>query len=238
MMPLDKDQLTAAEKAILGKCGVFCPACDAYMGKAKDYAKEIFDNLGIDDKKIKKAAVSLLEVMDQVNYDDVVGFFNLGVKAKEYEEFKKFLEVIAVGKVSLEEEFDIKAFQRVLRKFVKSPNCTGCGLGAGGATKMCPILVCCEEKGYLTCAECPDFQEHNTCVTVNENQIPSMITDNVTFFKLITSRYMNWNVENLKKIFRKGYKQYIKEMKEKCEKGFYSGQIICKDKVLRDLLGF
>ncbi|NVM52675.1 MAG: DUF3795 domain-containing protein [Candidatus Helarchaeota archaeon] len=236
-MTLGKDQLTAAEKAILGKCGVFCPACDAYLGKAKGFAKDIFDNLGLDEGKIKDAAKNLLEIMDQVNYDDVVGFLNLGVNIKEYEKFKRFLKIIAESKIALEGDIDIKAFQKVLRKFVSAPNCTGCGTGAGAA-KICPVVLCCETKGYLTCAECPDIQNHSMCKTINEKQIPSMITDNITYFKLITQRYSHWNVENLKKIIRKGYKQYIKEMKEKCAKGFYSGQVICKDRVFRDLLGF
>jgi hypothetical protein len=36
----DKDQLSDEEKAIIGKCGVYCPACDAFIGKAKEYAKK------------------------------------------------------------------------------------------------------------------------------------------------------------------------------------------------------
>lgn len=236
-MTSEKDDLTAADKAILGKCGVFCLACDAYLGKAKGFAKELFENLEIDAKKIKKAAKDLLELLDQVNYYDVVGFLNLGVNAKEYEQFTRFLKIVAEEKISLEEDIDIKAFKRVLRKFVESPDCTGCGTGAGAA-RMCPIVICCEEKGFLTCADCPDFQKHHMCTTVNENQIPSQITDNVTYFKLISRRYMNWNVENLKKIIRKGYKQYIKEMRDRCAKGFFSGRVICKDRVFRDLLGF
>ena len=94
-MTSDKDDLTAMDKAILGKCGVFCLACDAYLGKAKGFAKELFDNLEIDEKKIKKAAKDLLEILDQVNYGDVVGFLNLGVNAKEYEQFQRFLKIIA-----------------------------------------------------------------------------------------------------------------------------------------------
>ncbi len=235
-MTFDKDELNAADKAILGKCGVVCIACDAYMGKAKGFAQEIFDNLGIDEKKIKEAATNLLEVMIQVNYDDLVGIFDLGVNAKEYDEFKKFLNAVAKAELDLQEDIDIKAFRKVLRQFVESSSCTGCGTGAGGA-RICPIVLCCHEKGYLTCAECPDIQNNFVCSTVNENQVPSQITDNCTYFKLITHRYQNWNVENLKKILRKGYVEFVKEMREKVKQGFFSGQVISKDCVFRDLLG-
>lgn len=34
-MTYDKDELTAADKALLGKCGVFCGACDSYLGKSR-----------------------------------------------------------------------------------------------------------------------------------------------------------------------------------------------------------
>jgi hypothetical protein len=199
--------------------------------------KKISENLGIDARNIKGAAENLLKIMDEANYDDIVGFFDLGINAKEYGSFKRFLEIIAEGKIALEEGIDVKAFQKVLRKFTDFPNCKGCGFGMGGATG-CPIVACCHEKGYLTCAECPDIQMHYICQIVNQNQIPSMVTDNRTYFTLITQRYMNWNVENLKKIIRKGYKQFIEEMREKVAKGFYSGKIISKERVFRDLLGF
>ncbi|MHA1651040.1 MAG: DUF3795 domain-containing protein [Candidatus Helarchaeota archaeon] len=236
----DKDQLTRADKAILGKCGIFCGACDAYLGKAKAHAKELFENLGLSEEKVKNAAEHLLEVMDQVNYDDGIGCFFLGVNTKQYQSFKRILKIIAEEKIPSKENSeyeDFKDFQRVLRKFVGSPNCLGCGAGAGVA-KSCPIAICCEERGYLTCAECPDIQLFHMCRTILEKQIPSMITDNCTYFRLITRRYMNWNVENLKKIIRKGYKKYIDEMREKVQKGFYAGQVISKEPVFKNLLGF
>ncbi len=236
-MTFDKKELTAPEKAILGKCGLYCGACDSYLGRSRVYAKEIFENLGINEQKIKAAAEKLLTIMNQVNYYDVIGFFDLGINVKQYEEFNRFLEVIAEGALAIDEKIDVKSFQKVLRKFVETPNCSGCGTGAGAA-RMCPIVICCENKGYFTCAECPDIKNHNVCMTVDEMHLPSMITDNVTFFKLITHRYMNWNVENLKKIIKKGYKQYITEMREKVQSGFFSGQVICKDPVFRELLGF
>jgi len=236
-MTFDKDELMAADIALLGKCGIYCGACDSYLGRSKVYAREIVENLGINEQKIKIAAKNLLNIMEQVNYYDIIGFFDLGINVKQYEEFNRFLEMVAEGKLTVEGKIDVKAFQRVLRKFVETPNCSGCGTGAG-ASRMCPIVLCCDQKGYLTCAECDDIKNHNVCMTINETQLPSMMTDNVTFFKLITHRYMNWNVENLKKIIKKGYKNYLIEMKEKVEYGFYSGQVICKDSVFRDLLGF
>jgi len=189
-MNFDKEELVAVDIALLGKCGVYCGACDSCLGKSKGYAKEIFGNLGIDEQKIRTAAESLLKIMNQVNYDDIIGFFDLGITAKQYKEFKRFLEIIAEGKLSVEVKIDIKAFQRVLRKFVEVPNCSGCGTGAG-ASRMCPITICCEQRDYLTCAECNDIKNHHNCRTMNKTQLPSMMTDNVTFFKLITHRYMN-----------------------------------------------
>ncbi|HUY01542.1 MAG TPA: DUF3795 domain-containing protein [Candidatus Deferrimicrobium sp.] len=238
-MTSDKDQLSSVETAVLGKCGVFCGACDAYLGKSKQYAKDLNDNLGIDAQKTRTSAEDLLRIMDQVNYDDGVGCFILGINAKQYQSFKRILKIIAHKPISSEETEleDFKYFQTVLRKYVNSPNCSGCGTGTGAA-KACPIAICCNDRGFLTCAECPDIQAHFICKTLNETRIPSMITDNCTYFNLITRRYMHWNVENLKKIFKKGYKQYLEDMKEKCEKGFFSGQVISKDRVFRDLLGF
>lgn len=237
-MTFDKAAVTPVEKTILGKCGVFCGACDAYLGEAKAYAKELFDSqvLAMDDVKIKKAAQKLLEMLEQLNYDDLICFVDFGIKVKQYDEFKRFLKMIAQGKIAIDGEIDIKAFQRVLRKFVGAPKCTGCGIA--GAARMCPIVLCCQERGFLTCAECPDIQNHGICKTINEKIIiPSLITDNKKLFKLMTQRYSNWNVENLRKINRKGYKQYIKEMREKCAQGFSVGQIISKECILRDLLG-
>ncbi len=234
----EKDKLAADEIAVLGKCGIFCAACDAYIGKSKGYAKILFENLGIDEEEVKSAAEKLLEVMDQVNYDDGIGCFVLGIPLKQYTNFKKILNVFAEQAHTQKEitEFeDFKDFQRVLRKFVDSPNCPGCGLI--GTARSCPIVICCEERGFLTCAECPDIREHHICKTVLEKQIPSMITDNCTYFKLITRRYTNWNVQNLNKIIRKGYNKYIREMKDRVKKGFYSGQVISKECVFRDLLG-
>ncbi|MHA1266547.1 MAG: DUF3795 domain-containing protein [Candidatus Helarchaeota archaeon] len=238
-MTYDKKEVTPVEKAFLGKCGVFCGACDAYLGDAKAYAKELFDSqaMAADEKRVQKAAQNLLNILEQFNYDDLICFVDFGIKIKQYEEFKRFLKVIAEGKLTLEEDFDLKAFQRVLRKFVEAPKCTGCGIA--GAARMCPIVLCCQEKGYLTCAECPDIVQEGICNTINEKIIiPSLITDNKKYFQLITQRYSHWNVENLKKIIRKGYKQYISEMRAKCAQGFTVGQIICKDYVFRELLGF
>ncbi|MFX1298721.1 MAG: DUF3795 domain-containing protein [Promethearchaeota archaeon] len=239
-MTFDKDKLIASEIAILGKCGVFCPACDAYIGLSKKHAKEIFNNLGIDERKVKESAENLLTVMEQFNYDDGVGSFVIGIPIKQYKNFKKILRIIAKKAVPSEENpdyGDFKDFQRVLRKFVNSPNCIGCGTGIGPA-KTCPIVFCCEERGFITCVECPDIQNHLHCKTVLEKQIQSMITDNCTYFKLITRRHMYWNVENLKTIIKKGYKEYIEEMKEKVKKGFNTGQVISKEFVFKDLLGF
>ncbi len=238
-MTSDKDNVTPVEKTLLAKCGVFCGACDAYLGEAKAYAKELSDSqaLAMDDKRSKKAAEKLLEILEQFNYDDLICFVDFGIKIKQYDEFKRFLRVIAEGKITLDGDFDIKAFQRVLRKFVGAPKCTGCGIA--GSARMCPIVLCCQEKGFLTCAECPDIQNQGICKTINEKIIiPSLITDNKKFFQLMTTRYSHWNVENLKKIIRKGYKQYIKEMKEKCAQGFTIGQVVSKECIFRDLLGF
>lgn len=236
-MTADKNDVTPVDKAILGRCGVFCGACDAFIGDAKAYAKELFDNLAVDDIKIRNAAKKLIEILDQFNYDDLICLVDFGIKIKQYDEFKRYLEIIAEGRVTIEEEIDIKAFQRVLRIFVEAPKCTGCGIA--GVARVCPIVLCCQEKGYLTCAECPDIEEHGICKTINENIIiPSLITDNMNFFRLITQRYSHWNVENLKKISRKGYKQYLKEMREKCNQGFTVGQVISKECVFRNLLGF
>ncbi|MHA1129866.1 MAG: DUF3795 domain-containing protein [Candidatus Helarchaeota archaeon] len=234
----DKNELLTDEIAILGKCGIFCAACDAYIGKAKAKAKDLFDNLGIDEGKAQTAADELLEIMDQINYDDGVGCFILGIPLRQYSNFKKVLMKFAEKPVSGEEDTgfeDFKDFQRVLRKLADSSTCPGCGLI--GAARSCPIVICCEERGFLTCAECPDIQKHHICKTILEKQIPSMITDNCTYFQLITRRYTNWNVQNLNKISRKGYKKYLREMKERVENGFHSRQVISKECVFRDLLG-
>ena len=54
--------------------------------------------------------------------------------------------------------------------------------------------------------------------------------------ELISRRYQNWNIENLKKIKEIGYRKFIDEMEKKVKEGFMTSDVIGKDMVLTEVM--
>ena len=52
------------------------------------------------------------------------------------------------------------------------------------------------------------------------------------FLEMITKRYANWNIENLKRIREVGYRRFVDEMQEKVTSGFLTSDVISSDMVV------
>ena len=119
-----------------------------------------------------------------------------------------------------------EAFKELLARFANSRDCGCC---ATGGPPMCPIKSCAAEKGFLTCAECDSLEE---CTDPSKPNTWNLARKE-DFFKIISIRYNNWNLENLKEIREHGYRRFLDTMKEKVEKGFRTGDVISKEKVFQ-----
>jgi len=42
MKPLDRDRLTKEELCLIAPCGIYCGACDPFLGRSKELAKELY----------------------------------------------------------------------------------------------------------------------------------------------------------------------------------------------------
>ncbi|MFX1294860.1 MAG: DUF3795 domain-containing protein [Promethearchaeota archaeon] len=184
---MEKDKISEEETHLIAPCGIYCGACDTFLGKSSKLAKEIY------------------RIIDGFNITDV-GSFILGVDTKK-----------------------IKNFLKILKKLSKSSKCPGC-LGGGG-NPMCPLKSCPKEKNLLTCAECNQMP-----CPVNENDRANPLTSSAGYLELISKRYNNWNIENLKKINKIGYRKFINEMQEQVKNGFLTSDVISKEMVFTDIM--
>lgn len=123
----------------------------------------------------------------------------------------------------------VELFKKLLTNFINSRNCRGCAID-GNPT--CPIKICAMEKGFVTCAECESLEECTDPSKPNNWNL----TSKEDFFKMISIRYNNWNLDNLKEIKKSGYRKFLDKIKEKVKKGFRTGNIISKEKVFRKAL--
>ncbi|MFX1453406.1 MAG: DUF3795 domain-containing protein [Promethearchaeota archaeon] len=184
---MEKDKISKEETHLIAPCGIYCGACDSFLGKGKKLASELFD------------------ILDGFNLTDVGPVF-LGASQKQ-----------------------IKTFLKILKKIGKNPKCLGC-LGGGG-NPMCPMKLCVKEKGILTCAEC----EKMPC-TASEEDLDNPLMNKAGMLYLITKRYNNWNIENLKKIKKIGHRKFIDEMQEKVKKGLLTSDVISKEPIFTDIM--
>lgn len=185
---MDKDKLSKEEESYIAPCGVYCGACDAYLGKSTKLATELF------------------RIVDGFNIIDL-GPLGLGTDQKK-----------------------IKIFLKILKKLSKGIACSGCNSG-GCWNPMCGMKICTKEKNYLTCAECDTFP----CQPSEEDR-KKPLANKAVMLELITRRYGNWNIENLKRIKEVGYMKFIEEMQEKVKKGFLTSDVITKEKVLTEAM--
>ncbi|UCC60152.1 MAG: DUF3795 domain-containing protein [Dehalococcoidia bacterium] len=126
------------------------------------------------------------------------------------------------------EQEKVKEFLDVLERWSQGDKCPGC-LGGGG-NPACPIQICSSEKGFLTCAECGDMP----CKRSAENK--NWFQDAAAFLELITRRYANWNIENLERIKKIGYRRFNDEMQEKVKGGLITSDVIAGEMVFTEAL--
>ncbi|MHC1564469.1 MAG: DUF3795 domain-containing protein [Candidatus Hecatellaceae archaeon] len=88
--------------------------------------------------------------------------------------------------------------------WLKRLTCNGCQ--TGGGNPFCAIRRCCQRKGLLSCADCPEM--------------PCRKLD------WITRRYRKWNLKNLERIREAGYQRWLREMRAEVRKGFTTGKVI------------
>jgi hypothetical protein len=159
-----------------------------------------------------EAAKKLYDIMDGFNFLDVgIGF---GFSAKE-----------------------IKTTLKTLKKFIKMGKrgtCPGCFNNQGPPSSMCGIAKCVKSKGFWTCAECEDYDPDSDtpCPHIKEVEIP--LTDKGQMTKIICTRYTKDNMNNLKKCREIGYPVFIKEAKDKVQKGWRTWQIISDEMVFTE----
>jgi hypothetical protein len=54
------------------------------------------------------------------------------------------------------------------------------------------------------------------------------------FLEMITKRYADWNIKNLKRIREVGYRKFVDEMQEKVKSGFLTSDVISSDMVITE----
>jgi len=185
---MDKNKLSKEEESYIAPCGIYCGACDAFLGKSSKLATELY------------------KILDGFNILDVGPVF-LGTDQKK-----------------------IKTFMKILKKWAKGNDCKGCN--AGGGNPMCGMKTCTKENSYLTCAECETFP-----CQPSEEDMKMPLMNKGGMMKLISTRYGNWNQENLKEIKKIGYKKFIDKMQEKVKEGFMTSDVITKEKVFSEAMG-
>ena len=118
-------------------------------------------------------------------------------------------------------------FLNILEQWSKRENCAGC-LGGGG-NPACPIKTCVNSVGFTTCAEC----EHMPYKRGENNE--NWFQDASAFLELITKRYGDWNIKNLERIRKVGYRQFIDEMQEEVKTGFLTSDIIADEMIFTEI---
>jgi hypothetical protein len=187
MDDLGRKKLTENETYLVAPCGIFCGACDPFLGKSRELAKELY------------------RVINGFNIVDVAPL----VLNIEQDKMKEFLEI--------------------LDKLGQAITCPGCN--AGGGNPACPIKLCAQEKGFLTCADC----EKMPCSLI-EPKCENNPMAPCAYLEIITKRYANWNIKNLERIREVGYRQYVDEMQEKVKKGFMTSDVISSEMVITESL--
>ena len=187
MKNLDRDKLRKEETYFIAPCGIYCGACERFLGKSRELSKELY------------------RIINGFNIVDVAPI----VMGIEQERIKNFLNI--------------------LKEMSQADKCPGC-LNEGG-NPGCPVKVCAKKLGYLTCAECDKMPCH-----LSEQDCTDDPMAKASFLKVVTKRYANWNIENLKRIREIGYRQFVDEMQEKVKNGFLTSDIISSEMVITEAI--
>jgi hypothetical protein len=118
-------------------------------------------------------------------------------------------------------------FLNILQNWSQGKKCLGCvpgGCFPGGGIPSCPVRDCSQQRGFLTCAECDSMP----CNRSEEKPSPEA----AAFFGLVIKRYSNWNIGNLERIRKVGYRRFVDEMQEKVRNGFLTSDVISREMVV------
>jgi len=150
--------------------------------------------------------------------------------AKELHRIIKGFNIADVSTFSMGiEQERMEDFLNILEQMSQADKCPGCL--KGGGNPECPIKVCAKNTGYLTCAECDKMP----CQPGEQNSEGESM-DAPFFLGMITKRYDNWNIENLKRIREVGYRQFVDEMQEKVKSGFLTSDIISSEMAITEAI--
>ena len=128
---------------------------------------------------------------------------------------------------------DINISLKTLNKYIKANDkgsCPGCFVG-GFASEFCSISKCVKSKGYWTCAECEDYDPESKAPCTNEEFSPVPMGNKAQMTKMICTRYSKDTCNNLKRCREIGYKEFMKEAKEKVENGWRTWHVISDEMV-------
>ena len=79
MRKLDRDKITKEETYLVAPCGIYCGACDPFLGKGKELAKELY------------------RIIDGFNIQDVAPIM-FGLEQEKMKEFLSILKQISEAK--------------------------------------------------------------------------------------------------------------------------------------------
>jgi len=162
-----------------------------------------------------EAAKVIVNVWEGWNYGDVAGSFGL-----TFQEVNQTIEI--------------------LKKYIKirpeNGLCRGCYYRVAFP---CSISQCVKSKGYLTCAECDEFDPGADHICPHRDEENAKIPDRPfasrsQALQLVTRRLCSTNIENLRRCQEIGYINFIAEMKEKVNNGWRTWQVISPENVFRE----
>jgi hypothetical protein len=179
---LDPNELSESEKHLIAPCGIYCGACDLFLGNSRNLAKEMY------------------RILNGFNMADI-GTLAMGIERERVVDFLNILQTWSQGS-----------------------KCPGCS--PGGGIPSCPVRVCSQQRGFLTCAEC----DRMPCNRLEEGPSPGA----AAFLGLITKRYSNWNIVNLERIREIGYRRFVDEMQERVRNGFLTSDVISREMVMSE----
>jgi len=180
---LDPNELSEIEKHLIAPCGIYCGACDLFLGKSRNLAKEMY------------------RILNGFNMADI-GTLAMGIERER-----------------------VVDFLNILQNWSQGSKCPGCS--PGGGIPSCPVRVCTQQRGFLTCAEC----DRMPCNRLGGESPPEA----ASFLALVIKRYSNWNIGNLERIREVGYRRFVDEMQEKVRDGFLTSDVISREMVVTEV---
>jgi hypothetical protein len=126
----------------------------------------------------------------------------------------------------------LKDFLEILEIWSQGQKCPGCWSGVcweGGGNVVCLVKACAEKQGFLTCAECSKMP-CNEYRGEEENELPRA----AHALDLVTKRYSQWNIDNLKRIREIGYRRFLDEIQKMVKCGFLTSDVISSEMIVTE----